>query len=459
VTSREVRDAVHGLITLTEQEWRVIDSAAFQRLRNVQQLAMTHLVYPGARHSRFEHCIGACHVAGRMVQRLAEADPMLMPCDRVVKVRAAALVHDIGHGPFSHVSEFVFERLAPGAHLHEKISAAILRHDAQVRGALGGELAHWVGDLLAGEGHGSRRTVERDIVAGPADIDKLDYLLRDSHFCGVNYGRYDLDKVVEAARLVNRADGVYLAYHPDGVFALEEMLLARYHMHRQVYGHKTRIATDLMLERAMLLGVAEGLLPEQVFRPVEMDEAFVQEYLRWDDRRVIDTLVADESSPAGTVMRALRDRRLFKRAAVLTQEDLSGLVDRMAAGYAMQPDAAVLDGAQRAAEAAIADAIGVDPLWVALQWQDIQNPLSSRDDARITDKEILITDQDGTRVADKFSELSEVFRGEAIRSRRAVAVYVGCDGASEVDVRGAFDTVRRVAAEQVAEIGQAGQVI
>ena len=122
----------------------------------------------------------------------------------------------------------------------------------------------WIAELLTGTGHGARRSVERDIVAGPADIDKLDYLLRDSRFCGVEYGRYDLDKVIESARVLSDPPGTALAFHEDGTYALEEMLLARYHMHRQVYGHRTRVATDRMLVRAKTLGVQSGMLPADV---------------------------------------------------------------------------------------------------------------------------------------------------------------------------------------------------
>ena len=456
LASCEVRDPVHGLISLHPDEWKVVDSRPFQRLRGVQQLAMTHLVYPGARHSRFEHCVGACHVAGRLAVRLTQLSPDKMDADRVRRIRAAALAHDIGHGPFSHVSEFVFEQLTGKDHVHESISAAILRYDDQVRAALGDEMSDWAADLLAGEGHGSRRSVDRDIVAGPADIDKLDYLLRDSHFCGVNYGRYDIDKLVESARLVTRTDGDYLAYHPDGVFALEEMLLARYHMHRQVYGHKTRLATDQMLMRAMLLGVKEEVLPGFVFEPDRIDGDFVEEYLLWDDRRVIDTL-CDSDSGGGDLMRALRDRRLFKRVGVVTLDDLK--VDRMAAGFAMQPTTSILDAMQKDAEAAVADAAGVDPLWVALHWEDLQNPLSSKGDPRVTDKEILITSHDGERVNTTFSEVSEVFRNETIRSRRHVAVYVGSSSTSQPNVSAISDTVMQSARQEIAKIGQAGQVI
>lgn len=422
---------------------------------------MTHLVYPGARHSRFEHCVGASHVAGRLAERLARLDAGKMPPDRVARIRAAALVHDIGHGPFSHVSEFVFEKLSGGHHVHESISAAIVRYDDQVQEALGAEQAAWVADLLAGENHGARRSVDRDIVAGPADIDKLDYLLRDSHFCGVNYGRYDLDKVIEAARLVTRQDGEYLAYHPEGIFALEEMLLARYHMHRQVYGHKTRVATDHMLMRAMLLGVEEELLPRTVFCPEHLDGDFVEEYLRWDDRRVIDALCDADGSNAGKIMRALRERRLLKRVAVVAADDLVAgrKADRVDAGFAMQPEPDVLERHRDEAEAAVAAAAGVDPLWVVLHWEDLQNPLTARADARVTDKEILITDESGTRVPDTFTEVSEVFRGETVRSRRRVAVYVGSDGELDTSVSGIADTVREAAMEQIAKIGTLGREI
>lgn len=135
MASREVRDPVHGLISLRPDEWKVVDSRPFQRLRGVQQLAMTHLVYPGAQPSRFEHCVWACHVAGRLAVRLTQLSPDKMDADRVRRTRAAALAHDIGHGPFSHVSEFVFEKLTGKEHVHESISAAILQHNDQ-RGAV-----------------------------------------------------------------------------------------------------------------------------------------------------------------------------------------------------------------------------------------------------------------------------------------------------------------------------------
>lgn len=277
---REVRDAIHGLVELSPSEWKVVDSEPFQRLRGIQQLAMTNLLYPGARHSRFEHSIGVSYVAGRLADRLNREEATV----RSDFVRMAALVHDIGHGPFSHVSEKVMKR-------HEEVSAAIIRHHPQIRSAIG-EQADEIADLLVSAGAASRRTVERDIIAGPADADKLDYLLRDSHFCGVEYGKYDLHKIIESARKAQFVRSVSaLGFHVDCAYALEELVLARYHMHRQVYGHRVRIATDKMLVKAMLLGIEEGDLPTEVFRPEgDLDGRFVEEFLKWDDARVIAEL-------------------------------------------------------------------------------------------------------------------------------------------------------------------------
>jgi uncharacterized protein len=453
MASKEVRDAVHGLVELSQREWKVVDSPAFQRLRGIQQLAATNLVYPGARHSRFEHCIGACHVAGRLAAQLG------MSATERNRIRAAALVHDVGHGPFSHVSEFVFEELTGEKHIHEKISAAVVRHHEPIRSALSTD-SEWIAELLSSTGHGSKRSVARDIIAGPADIDKLDYLLRDSHYCGVEYGRYDIHKVIESARLVKRSDGNYLAYHRDGVFAIEGMLLARYHMHRQVYGHKTRLATDRMLMRAMLLGVKEGLLPERVFAPTDLDASFVEEYLGWDDHRTLSTLINEQGSPAGDVARALTDRHLMKRVVKLTPEELLDAgFDRMLAGEAISPKPGVLRSQQDAAEKLVADAAGVDPIWVVLHWEELQNPITPRDDFRITDNEVLITD-DAAKSVEKFTELSEVFSVDVgLRSRRSVSVYVRPPIGSGGFTASERKRIRAAAIKGLRQVGEAGQAV
>jgi HD superfamily phosphohydrolase len=266
--------------------------------------------------------------------------------------------------------------------------------------------------------------VERDIIAGPADIDKLDYLLRDSHFCGVNYGRYDLDKMVETARTVSAGGETYLAFHEDGLYALEEMLLARYHMHRQVYGHKTRVGIDRMLVRAMMLGVEEGVLPVTVFHPpAKLDKAFVVEYLSWDDARVTSTLCdASEKSTAGRVMRALVDRKLCKRVERFDQNWLQGRFGALESGLMLAPEESVLRRMLREVEATIASAAGVDPCWVVLHWEDRRSPLSLRYSLRTLASDIIVTDDKGATA--KFYEQSEVFTEGEQPGRASVSLYL-----------------------------------
>jgi HD superfamily phosphohydrolase len=454
MTSSEVRDAVHGLIELTADEWKIVNSPAFQRLRGVQQLAATHLIYPGARHSRFEHCMGACHVAGRIATSLG-----MSPDDRK-RVRLAALVHDLGHGPFSHVSEFVFEELTGKDHVHEQISAAIVQHHKPVRDVLGATTAKWIAELLSGTGHGAKRSVARDIVAGPPDIDKLDYLLRDSLYCGVEYGRYDLDKIIEAARIVPTSQGDYLAYHSDGVFAVEGMLLARYHMTRQVYGHKTRLATDQMLMRAMKFGVEEGILPQKVFAPGDLDDSFVAEYLKWDDNKTTRMLCDKPDTKAGQMMQSLVHRRLFKRTVRIVHEDLRDHKDfgPLLAGEAIQPKPGLLGAHQAEIEKLVAEAAGVDPMWVTLLWEELQNPIISSNDFRVTDKEVLFTNGNGS--IERFSELSEIFSADAgQRTRRAVSVYIRPPDGTAKFSSTTLNKIAKAAHEGLLALARAGQEV
>jgi HD superfamily phosphohydrolase len=164
-----VRDPIHGMIRLRPEEWRVVDTPTFQRLRSVRQLAMTHLVYPGTTHSRFEHSIGVRHIVGRLAAQLG------IDGDELRVVECAALLHDVGHGPFSHVSEQVVDERAGARGVHEAVSAAIIRTDDAIRSELGAAICDRAADLVSLR---APRSYLRDIVSGPTDADKLDYLLR-----------------------------------------------------------------------------------------------------------------------------------------------------------------------------------------------------------------------------------------------------------------------------------------
>lgn len=266
-----VRDPIHGFIDLRPVEAALVDTRAFQRLRRVKQLGLTHLVYPGAEHSRFAHSLGACHVAGMLTESLQRAgwkgDAGL--------VRVAALLHDLGHPPFSHAGE----RGVP----HEEMTLRLVR---------GGEIAavlraHDVDpDAVAAAIDGGPDPVAHALVSGQLDADRMDYLLRDARMCGVRYGEYDLPRLVES--LVLGPDGT-IAVRGPGLHAVEGLLLARYSMFQQVYFHRTRRVLDLLLEE---------VLPDWPTDP----EAF----LDWDDARAGELLRLDPRPAA----RAVWERRV-----------------------------------------------------------------------------------------------------------------------------------------------------
>ena len=192
--STHFRDPVHGFIELEPHEVRLVDTPCFQRLRRIRQLAMADLAFHGAVHTRFDHSLGTCHVAGRVAAQLE-----LDPAQRRL-VRLAALLHDVGHGPFSHVFDDILEavweeegRDVRSEKPHELISRTILGRDRGISDILSATERQQLASLLD-RGYGD--PLLKDIVSGSLDADKMDYLLRDSYFCGVRYGVYDLDQLL-----------------------------------------------------------------------------------------------------------------------------------------------------------------------------------------------------------------------------------------------------------------------
>jgi HD superfamily phosphohydrolase len=392
-TPSTVRDPIHGMIELSPPEWGAVDTPVFQRLRRVRQLAMTHLVYPGATHTRFEHSIGVCEIAGRFAKSLK-----LEKSEREV-VRTAALLHDVGHGVFSHVSEQVIDELSEVEGVHEAVSVAIMRSDEQLRGALGGDLCDAAADIVA---HQGPRTVARDIVSGPTDADKFDYLLRDSYFAGVNYGRYDLARLIDTAKVITpRGTQTQLGFDADGLWAVEEMRMARHHMHRQVYGHKTRIATDIMVTRALRLAIAEGVLPESGFKipksesgEIEIDEKFLDDYLAQTDAAVLEALCeAPDGSPVRDLGERLRDRRLLRQTVSIRLDQERGRLGDPRFAFIRDPEEFTRDRVE-AIEAKIAAELGLSSHLVALQLDSRTNPTYRTPGGPLGPKDIMIQRDD-----------------------------------------------------------------
>ena len=197
--TQEFRDPVHGLVKLTDLEVKIIDQLPFQRLRGIRQLAMAHLVYPGALHTRFDHSIGTLHAASRILDRVAAPEHLCY--DDIVNVRLAALLHDIGHGPFSHVSEYLLEShntvepSGPMEKIHEKLTVDIINYEPSIACLLEDSRRDAISNIIRGSG---RRDIRRDIVSSDLDADKIDYLSRDAYFTGVKYGVFDLEKIYES---------------------------------------------------------------------------------------------------------------------------------------------------------------------------------------------------------------------------------------------------------------------
>lgn len=398
------------MIELSRAEWAAVDTPVFQRLRRVRQLAMTFLVYPGTLHTRFEHSIGVRHIAGQLSASLELSEE-----DREI-VQVAALLHDVGHGVFSHVSEQVIDELSGADGVHEAVSVAIMRTDESLHRALGRELCERAAEIVGLEGP---RSVMRDIVSGPTDADKLDYLLRDSHYAGVNYGRYDLDRIIDTARVIAPTSAqTQLGFDADGLWAVEEMRLARHHMHRQVYGHKTRLATDIMATRALRLAIAEGVLPEAAFKVAvvdgrpRVDDAFLAAYLQHTDARVLDLLCA---APEGSAVRdlgeRLRDRRLLRQTVSLwLDQQLDELGDARFASI-RDPEEFTRDRLE-AIEAQIASELGLPTHLVAIYLDSRANPTYRSPGRPLGPKDIMIQRDDAQPLL--MERESEIFTQGAV---------------------------------------------
>ena len=316
-----IRDPIHGLIEFSEREKKLIDTPVFQRLRRIRQLAMAFLVYPGALHTRFDHSIGVMHIAGRICTELQKVKSNKVTDTDIKLVRIAALLHDVGHGPFSHVSEALLEKSASEDPLmvqkrekiHEQITVDIIRTDSGIADILKPNERDFVIDMIQGKETSDWR---RDIVSSELDADKMDYLLRDSYFAGVKYGEYDLEKLIESCRINVAHPNTSLAISSEGIYALEQLLLARYHMTQQVYWHKVSLISNAMIIRGITLAIDEGNTDLAKLYKYEK-ENFIQNYLDYHDEKVIDTLKAKNSGKAHKIFKRLYNRYLFKMVTEL----------------------------------------------------------------------------------------------------------------------------------------------
>jgi uncharacterized protein len=245
----EIQDPIHGYIKVTKEERELIDSPFIQRLRRIHQLAGAYLVYPGGVHTRFEHVIGTMHVAGLIGQSIANSAGL--HDHDIQELRIAALLHDLGHGPFSHLFEEVLSEKTELT--HEDLSQRIVRETS-------------IGDILNKNGYRPSKISKlcvgkstgkpflNQIIAGGLSADMMDYLLRDTYFTGVEYGKVDIQRVIDS---LDVSDDGHLMLERAALYAFEALLIARYEMFKAVYFHRTVRAAELMLAHSMMLADAE----------------------------------------------------------------------------------------------------------------------------------------------------------------------------------------------------------
>ncbi|PSQ38678.1 phosphohydrolase [Halobacteriales archaeon SW_5_70_135] len=313
---RSIKDSVHDYVEVDGVALDLLDTWPVQRLRHIKQLSTVRLVYPSANHTRFEHSLGVSHLATRALDQLGVEDA------RADAVRAAALLHDVGHGPYGHQTEPVIERRT-GSH-HDEV------HGLLARTAVAGVLeAHGldvdrVADLVAGRGRLGR------LVSGELDVDRLDYLVRDAHHTGVPYGTIDQGRVLRELTF----EGDRLVLDEGTVAAAESVLVARALMNATVYRHHVSRIAGTILERA-----SERLL--------DSTDLAVAEFARMTDADLLDALAACEAT--ADAARRLTERDLHKRALWVDRDAVPDrLVDR---GH----------DETRELERAIADRAGVEP--------------------------------------------------------------------------------------------------
>jgi len=382
-----VRDPVHNFITLREIEVKLLSTRLLQRLRGVRQLAMANLVYPGALHTRFDHTLGVCHIAGMMAERLDLTD------DQTELVRLAALLHDLGHGPFSHVSEYALEIYADRdvlpedqkkEKIHEVITAHLIQSDPELGRYISEDRRTEIVNLLA-TGHGP--PILRSIVSGPLDADKQDYLLRDSRFCGVQYGVFDLHQLHRSFVKVGSADEYELMIDLDGIHALEQFVLAKYYLTTNVYRHRVRLVSDQMIVRAILLGIESDNI-EDLRRIYTFDGSpeFFDRFVALNDTRFLYQFDSIEKpdTKCGDLLTRLQFRQLHKRIFSARIQEFTNPEVKQALQDVSKPDSRSLrTDIERAVCEIVRQKIGgtIDPDYVIVHGFDIKSVrTSSRND-------------------------------------------------------------------------------
>lgn len=293
----DIIDPIHDFIRVYNSELQIIDNPIFQRLRRIRQLSGAHLTYPGAQHTRFEHSLGVMHIAGQAGHALKERE--ILKIDDIDNLRMAALLHDIGHGPFSHLFEEVIQEKRKIS--HEEIGKNII-------------LKTEIGDLISRSGYDknfitklafgdSKLQFMNEIISGTISADIMDYLLRDGYFTGAEHAKIDHYRIIKSLDVYKKK----LALEKSALYSFESMMHSRFQMFKAVYFHKTVRSAEVMLLEAMKLADDE----------LNFTSPTLENYLKLTDEFVIDKLFSlsennKNSKKAKRLAQDYQNRRLLK---------------------------------------------------------------------------------------------------------------------------------------------------
>lgn len=311
---KSIRDPLYGFIDISEIETKLIDTSSFRRLQNIKQLSHAYVVYPSAIHTRFEHSLGALHIANRLITELDFDDT-----SKEI-IRIGMLLHDIGHGPFSHLFEHILGKINNNRkNIHEEISRGIIKNDPEINTILGDKVDSVIKLLEHNPVTGwdpSTSSLAADVISSGLDADKLDYLRRDSYHIGVAYGQFDLERIIHMIRSTSNVEK-HICIEDKGKDAIENYRLGRYLMHAQVYAHHSRIVADQMFLKALDLAVNEENIinPDQLkYDPTSSNEEFFKFYNSLDDRSIYDLIINTKpNSKAASILQNIKKRKLLKR--------------------------------------------------------------------------------------------------------------------------------------------------
>jgi len=334
----EIKDPVHGYVYITEEEKQIIDSFPVQRLRRLRQLAGSEYVYPGANHTRFEHSIGVMYLASRVVKnpniasRLSEEEREM--------VTLAGLLHDVGHGPFSHVFEHL---LVATKKTHEDMTLWIVKN-SELKDRLGriGYVPEEVGKLAIGSLHKPKKAFLDQIISSAVDVDKMDFIVRDTHHTGAEYGYIDIFRLIHALDVLDEN----LAVDLGALSALESLIIARIESFKSIYFHRVGRAAQIML--AMAMEKANEELGLTQFKTAE-------EYLAMDDYTVWTMLKNCKKS--SKIINNLERRKMLKCAYERTFYEKDTMVSNIFGreAYRKQLQEEIAEKAKIEADAVIID--------------------------------------------------------------------------------------------------------